>query len=315
MKFIQQLSLMIIVSFCLSGSLIAKQYIVAIRAHSGNELAHQKWQATIDWLNKKIPEHHFEMVSIVRLEEILVGVKNKEFDFLLTNPSSYVEANKLYGVEVITTLNNKRSNTAQNRFGSVIFTHARNTDIKKITDLKNKTVMIVAEPAFGGWQVAWLEMLKQDFDPYKNLHKIKLTKSGTQQEVVYAVRDNLVDVGIVRTDLLERMEKKGDLDMRYLRVINNKDITEFPFFLSTELYPEWTFSRLSHIPVIVSQNVKKALLSIPKESSAAMQGEYVGWVEPLDYSPVEKLMKTLSVGPYLDQTNNNEINISSGYKK
>jgi len=314
-KFIQQLSLMIIVSFYLSGLLLAKQYTVAVRAHSGNDVSYQKWQATIDWLNKKIPEHHFEMISFVSLEEILEQTRNKEFDFLLTNPSSYVEANKFYGVNAIATLNNKRGDSAQNRFGSVIFTHARNIDIKKIPDLKNKTLMIVSESAFGGWQVSWLEMLTQDFDPYKNLKEIKVTINGTQQEVVYAVKNNLVDVGVVRTDLLERMEKKGDIDMRYLRVINNKDIAEFPFFLSTKLYPEWAFAELNHVPAVVSRKVKTALLLIPKESSAAMKGQYVGWIEPLDYLPVENLMRTLSVGPYLESKKQSVINISNGYKK
>ena len=217
---------------------------------------------------------------------------------MLTNPSSFVEIEELYGAKVLVTLNNKRANTAQDRFGSVIFTHVRNEDILTIKDLKGKTLMAVSAPAFGGWRVAWMEMLEQGFNPLSELKSLMFTERGTQPEVVWAVRDGKADAGVVRTDLLERMEAEGKIDMRYFRVINNKDIKDFPFFQSTGLYPEWAFAAMKTVPPALAKQVQQTLLAIQPDSQAAQAGKYVGWVPARDYRSVRELMQRLKVGPY-----------------
>jgi len=280
------------------NSLLAKEYTVAVRAHKGIELAKQLWQPTVDFLNENAAGDSYVLLPVSSLNEISERAMKGQYDFVLTNPSSFVEINKLSGAKALVTLNNKRSNTKQNKFGSVIFTHAKNIDIQTIGNLKGKTLMAVSEQAFGGWRVAWLEMLENDFNPYKELGKLVFTKSQSQPEVVKAVQDGLVQVGVVRTDLLERMEKSGDIDMRYFRIINNKNISGFPFFLSTKLYPEWAFSASKHITTKHAKRIKGLLLSIASDSHAAEAGKYAGWIEPIDYSSVDLLMKRLKVGPY-----------------
>lgn len=278
--------------------LAAADYTLAVRAHRGIETAHKQWGPTIDVLNTKLPEHVFTLLPILSLNEISVRAGKNEFDFLLTNPSSHVEVSTLYGAKALVTLNNKRGFTEQSRFGSVIFTHVLQKDIKSIADLKGKSLMVVSEPAFGGWRVAWLEMLEQGFDPYVKLKELLFTKSKSQRDVVMAVKAQQAHAGVVRTDLLERMQQSGDIDMRYFRIINNKNDRTFPFFLSTKLYPEWAISALKTIPASDAKKVKQVLLSVGRESEAAIKGKYIGWIEPLDYQPVNKLMKRLKVGPY-----------------
>ena len=298
MKNITCFLFVLIFSFVSLGSVWATDYKVAVRAHKGIKGAIKKWSPTLAELSSQLKPHTFTLVPIVKLDEISERAAKADFDFVLTNPSSYVEIEQSYGGHVLATLNNKRANTAQSRFGSVIFTHARNTHIVSIHDLENKTLMVVSKPAFGGWRVAWLEMLEQGFDPVKNLKSLKFTESRTQPEVVHAVLDGKVDAGVVRTDQLERLEAAGKIDMRYLRVINNKDVREFPFFLSTKLYPEWAFAALKHVSEKEAKKVSEVLLSISEESQAAVKGKYIGWITPKDYTPVKQLMQRLKVGPY-----------------
>jgi len=280
------------------SDLWAAEYKVGVRAHRGLDYAIKQWQPTLDELAKQIKEHSFILKPIVSLDEISKTAGQAGFDFLLTNPSSYIEVEQLYGARALATLNNKRANTAQSRFGSVIFTHAQNMDILTINDLENRTVMVVSKPAFGGWRAAWLEMLEQGFDPYKKLKNLLYTESRTQSEVVRAVLEGKVDAGVVRTDQLERLEANGKLDMRYLRILNNKDVKGFPFFLSTKLYPEWAFASLKHVPNRDADRVVEVLLTIKKESKAAQSGKYIGWISPKDYGLVKQLMQRLKVGPY-----------------
>ena len=282
-------------------SLSAAEYKVAVRAHHGITDAFVQWQSTIDALKLALPEHDFILTPVVSLDEISSRTGKGEFDFVLTNPSSYVEIEQRYSARALVTLNNKRANQAQDRFGSVIFTHVKNADILRIQDLKGKTLMAVSEPAFGGWRVAWMEMLKHDFDPYQDLKELSFTKSGIQPDVVRAVRDRKIDAGVVRTDRLERMEDDGEIDMRYFRVLNNKDVKDFPFFLSTELYPEWVFSIATPRATEIEKKVTTTLLSLHPATSAAKKGKYMGWVTPRDYSSVRELMKRLKVGPYANK--------------
>ena len=298
MKFIVKESVVLLFALLFSPALFATDYTVAVRALRGIDVAVKSWTATMVLLNTQLSPHTFTLKPILNLNELSDAIGRGEYDFVLTNPSSYVEIEQLYGAKALATLNNKRANTAQDGFGSVIFTHANHTDILTLKDLKNKTLIAVSKPAFGGWRVAWLEMLEQGFDPEKDLKALMFTKGRTQEEVVWAVRDGEADAGVVRTDLLERLEAKGEIDMRYFRIINNKDIKTFPFFLSTKLYPEWAFATTKSVPTKLAQQVQQALHAITSDSLAAKKGKYIGWVAPRDYTSVNALMKKLKVGPY-----------------
>ncbi|MDH5436290.1 MAG: phosphate/phosphite/phosphonate ABC transporter substrate-binding protein [Gammaproteobacteria bacterium] len=276
----------------LSSVVGATDFKVAVRAKSGIEHAIAQWQPTVDYLNKKMPEHHFVLMPIVSLKEITIQAGLGSYDFVLTNPSSFTEIQSRHGVSPLATLVNDRSGHALTLFGSIIFTRAERVDILTIKDLRGKTIMGVSEPAFGGWRVGWLEMIENGIDPYK-VSNVIFSESKVQSEVVYAVRDKLADAGIVRTDQLERMEQSGKIDMRYFKVINNKDVKDFPFLLSTELYPEWPFSVMKHVPRDIAFQVKEVLFSIEKENNAAKAGKYIRWIEPLDYQKVRDLMQKL----------------------
>jgi hypothetical protein len=176
MKLVKRVIVLMFFSFIFNTVLIAGEYKVAVRAHHGLKDAHRQWQPTIDALSKSLPKHSFVLLPIVSLNEISRRVAQHEFAFVLTNPSSYVELESLYGAKALVTLNNKRANKAQDSFGSVIFTHVKYKDILSIEDMKGKTLMAVSEPAFGGWRVAWLEMLNHGFDPYSDLKNWFLLK-------------------------------------------------------------------------------------------------------------------------------------------
>jgi len=300
-----QLTTAIFISFLLSFTAQASEYRVAVRAHNGIETAKLKWQPTLDYLSKKIPDHTFMLIPVIDLNDITAGVANDEYSFVLTNPSSYVEINKLHNVRALVTLNNKRGNTGQTHFGSVIFIQSARDDINILDDLKGKSLMAVTPLGFGGWRVAWFELLKNNIDPFSDLQSVLYTQSSQQRDVVYAVRDGKTDAGIVRTDMLERMSEEGLIDLRYFRILNSQTTVGFPFFHSTQLYPEWPFAVTKKVPQEIVKKVKRALLNMPEDDSAAILGKYIGWVSALDYSSVNELMEKLQVGPYADVSSNN----------
>ena len=294
----QNLSLIIFLPmFVFSTFTSADTIKIGLRAHHGIEKSMRQWKQTADYLSEKIPEHKFIMVPLVGLTELMQEAEQNQFDFVLTNPSSFVEMELRLGASSILTLRNKRQGNPYTKFGSVIFTRKDNNDINEIKDLKNKKIIAVSKPAFGGWRVAVRELLNEGFDVYKEAKQVSFS-GGIQQDVVSIVRLGSADTGVVRTDMLERMAAAGLIKLNEFKIINKKSTKDFPFAHSTQLYPEWPFVKMRDTSSMLSKKVALALLTIPPEHPAAMAGKYVGWTVPEDYQPVHNLMKDLKVGTY-----------------
>lgn len=272
---------------------------IGLRAHSGAEIDMAKWQPTADYLSQKIPQHRFVMIPFEDLKNLSNAADHKMFDFVLTNPSSYVELEKKYGASRILTLQNLRQGGAYTQFGSVIFTRKDNNEINTLDDIKGKIFIAVSERAFGGWRVSWKEFVDNDIEPYEDFDKI-LFSGGIQEQVVHAVLSGKADAGTVRTDMLEGMAARGEIDLSQVKILSEKKKHHFPFLLSTELYPEWPFAKLKDTSPELAQQVAIALLSMSNKESAAITGRYYGWTVPLDYQPVHNLLQSLKVGVYSD---------------
>lgn len=289
--------LIIFTSLVISGVAVAEDIRIALRAHKGAQKGLEKWQATADYLSDKIPGYRFIMVPFENNSALNQAVSHDEFHFCITNPASAVEHKIRYAAQPLATLVNKRQGKGYSKFGSVIFTRSDRNDINKLNDLKGKVFLGVDELGFGGWRVAWRELLKNNINPYSDFKEVHFA-GGKQQKVVYAVRDGKVDAGSVRTDMLERMAASGKIDLNNYKVIGKKETEGFPFLHSSELYPEWLFSATRTMDDQLKTQVITALFSIPSDGLAAKKGKYVGWISPLDYTPVENLLKELGVGPY-----------------
>lgn len=288
------MSLLLFVFSTIAG---ADTITIGLRAHKGIEKSMLQWEKTADYLSEQIPEHKFIMVPLVGLTELMQEAEQNRFDFILTNPSSYVEMELRFGASAILTLNNKRLGKPYSQFGAVIFTRKDNNDINDIYDLQGKKIVAVSKRAFGGWRVAVRELLNHGLDIYKESKQISFS-GGVQQDVVSIVRLGIADAGIVRTDMLERMAADGVIKLNDFKVINSKTTKGFPFYHSSQLYPEWPFVKMRGTSSVLSKKVALALLTIPVDHPAALAGKYVGWTVPEDYRSVHKLMQDLKVGPY-----------------
>jgi methyl-accepting chemotaxis protein PixJ len=272
---------------------------IGILAKRGDDKVTQQWQATADYLTQEVPGYEFELVPL-DFEETYQAVKDGTIDFVIANSGMYVDFEGRYNANRIATLKNLRLGNPYTLFGGVIFRRADRPDIQTLKDLKGKKMMAVNETSLGGWQMQWREMKRAGIDRQKDLKSLEFGE--THDNVVYAVRDGLVDVGAVRTDTLERMANEGKIDLSQFMVINQKPElqTDFPFLLSTDLYPEWPFAATQNTPNELSEDVSAALLRMPADSQAAKDAKAEGWTVPLNYRPVDDLFLELQIGPYED---------------
>ncbi|MES9850945.1 MAG: PhnD/SsuA/transferrin family substrate-binding protein [Candidatus Thiodiazotropha sp. L084R] len=268
---------------------------IGVLSHRGDQATLRMWGPTAEYLSASIPLHDF-IIRPLKFDEVNPVVDAGEVDFVLVNPGIYVNLEVKYRVSRIATLYNRRNDVPYKIFGGVIFTRHDHSEINTLEDLRGHTMMAVYTTSLGGFQMAMREMVEHGIDPYSDLKELRF--GGIHDRVVMSVLDGEVDIGTVRTDILERMASAGTIDLKDFRIINPQEVAEFPFALSTRLYPEWPFSKVAHTADNLAQQVAVALLNMPHDHHAALAGAYAGWTIPLDYQPVHDLFMSLKLPPY-----------------
>lgn len=278
-----------------TNNAFAGDYKIGVLAKRGFAKATKKWSDTAEYLTQNIKEDNFTIVPL-DFDDVFPAIEKKEVDFFLVNSSMFVTAQVKYGSSAIATMINSRQGKALKSFGGVILTYIDRDDINSVADIKGKIFMAVKESSFGGWQMAYKEILDKGINPMNDFASLQF--GGKHDNVVFAVQNGEVDAGTVRTDTLERMATAGDIDMSEFKIISAKKYSDFPFVVSTALYPEWPFAKIAETSDKVASRVANTLVDMKADSKAAKSAKIVGWTPPLDYSEVEDLQKLLKVGAY-----------------
>jgi len=204
------ISLIFIFAFSMqsvAGQVESESLKIGVLSKRGPEMVFKRWNTMADYLTEKLPEYQFNIVPLT-FEEIEPAVAERQIDFLLTNSGMFVNLSFAYDLSAIATLKRKILGHAYMEFGSVVFTRFDTLDITEYADLQNRHVAAVNEQSLGGWIGALRELDSLDIsqDSFDSLAFL-----GTHDAVVYAVKNDLADVGIVRTDTLERMAAEGKI--------------------------------------------------------------------------------------------------------
>jgi ABC-type phosphate/phosphonate transport system substrate-binding protein len=135
---------------------------------------------------------------------------------IFTNPWFYVRAKVLKKAKALVTV---KYQTSGDRMCGVIFTR-KDSGINSLADIRGKVLMCPKLSSPGGWLFQKGEIVNAGITPEKDFDKLLETAKESHDEVVFAVRDKKVDVGTVRNNLLETMQREGKIDMQEFRVLN-----------------------------------------------------------------------------------------------
>ena len=271
---------------------LAQTINIYVNVPNNSALTLSKWSATLEHLQKKLPQYSFKFIPIKPkdIEKVKNLLSEKKIDFLLTQALIYSELEYSHHISRILTLSNAYGMT---KFGSVFITH-KGTNIKTLGDIEGKKIVAVAPMGFGGWLIAYNELYEQGIDP---LSDEKVHFLGSHEKIVKAIINKDYEVGIIRTGMLEELSSKGLINLDDLFIINEKQ-TPYPLRISTKLYPEWAFAVANHVNNEVSSNVFKVLVAIEADDKAAKQGQYTHWHIAEDYSDVDALLKKFHLAQY-----------------
>jgi two-component system, LuxR family, sensor histidine kinase TtrS len=252
---------------------------IGVLAQRGAETAMKEWGPLGEHLAKELGE-----------QVTIVPVKFSEFrDWYWSEPKAYIIANSWFyvrakvrrGASALATIKYKGQGTF---FGGVIFAR-RDSGIASIQDLKGKVVMCPRFSSLGGWLFQKGVMVKHGVTPEKDFKMLLESPDESHDGVVLAVRDRKADVGTVRTNLMEAMQREGKIDLKDFIILNSQHHDNFSVVCSTPLYPDWPVAAMGQVSQEQAEKLKNVLLAIPPGHPVLEQARGIErFIGPLDYS-------------------------------
>jgi two-component system, LuxR family, sensor histidine kinase TtrS len=277
----------------LAGTQAYGEIKLGMLAQRGPEAALKEWGPLTAQLSEKLGDK----VTLVPLKfsEFMEFCDQERNGFIFGNPWFYVRAKVLKGARALVTVKYQGSGA---EFGGVIFTR-KDSGIRTLQEIAGKVVMCPKLSSPGGWLFQKGEIVRHGITPEKDLKLLLETPAESHDEVVYAVRDGKADVGTVRTNILETMQREGKIRIDDFVILNRMEHKDFPEVCSTELYPDWPVAALGKTPPELAEKMKKALLEIPAGAPILEQARKIErFVDALSYERMEDLCKLLNVEPF-----------------
>ena len=259
------------------------------------EATRQQWAPLAEHLNQQIAGSRFVLVPL-HLDDLNRAVEAGNIDFVLTQPEHYVMLRTRHGLAAVATLMPLAGGLPVSRIGGVIVTRSGRGDIRELADLREKTVAAPHQNSLAGYRLQQWTLLQAGINLPDDLKGIAFT-GQSQDEVIRQVVNDQVDVGFVRTGLIESMIDEGRLDAGAIKVINPQLDPGFPLRRSTGLYPEWPFLASGRVPEPLIKAVVMALLQIKPDDPVALAGKFYGFSPPADYGALESMLLELDAHP------------------
>ena len=274
---------------------------IGILAYRPKAQVESHWQALLPYLDQHFKERfhaeHFQL-KVYDYQELESAIQRREIDFIVTNPASYVLLEHRLGLtQPLAGLVTEYQGIPMRGFGGTMLVKADRNDLNTLNDVKGKRIGAVASDSFGGYQMQVLELAEHGLKLSRDAKSIEML-GMPHDKVVQALIDGRIDVGFVRSGLLEEMLSEKKLTPGVLKVFNQQELPGFPLAVSTKLYPEWPVAALPHVSPDHAAQFTAALLSIPEGSSLTKAIGIHSFVIPYNYEPVRDLARTLRVPPY-----------------
>lgn len=268
---------------------------LAIFAYRPKPIMTKQFGPLAAYLDAAVPEAHV-VLKVLSQTEIEGALARGEIDLVFTNPGHFVllrRLNQLTGA--MATQITLEQGQRVNQLGGVILTTAEHREINNIKDLVNKRIAVPGKKYLGGYQAQAYELMEAGVDP--NLD-VELYVVGSHDGVIQSLLAGEAEAGFVRTGIVEAMIREGKLPVNRLKVIQPQEHANFPFRVSTRLYPEWAFAALPHVDEHISAKIAAALLNLDPDMPAAKTADLHGFSVPADYTPVEELARALRLPPF-----------------
>ena len=262
---------------------------IGVFSPEGFETGMHRWQPTANYLSQQHSNWHFQVLPYQNLDELEQDARRGKFDFVLTQPASFVRLQQQAGLLRLLTRRQNDKNQAYTHSAVVVFTRADNRQLRNIADLGQSRLVTTTRHDYSAWQLVQLELLRHQQDPDDLLSRA--TFSGDARRVLAGVMGGEYPVGAMAAHDFARFLREGRITPEAVRILDARQSPDFPFQYSGRLYPEWPLGALPGTPVQLREAVVNSLQSLPARHDALQAGGYGGWAKANNYHTVRPLLE------------------------
>ena len=250
--------------------------------------ANAQYGPLISYLEETL-KRPFELVPLDQ-EAQFTEVAQNNLQFTLNNPLAGEQLRRLYDTELLATLS--RANTGTEFSGLIIV--RPDSGINTISDLTGKHGACVAfQTAAAGCAFQIFHLQQNGIDPFTDF--ASFVEVPSQDNIVFSVLNNTLDVGFIRTGQLEKMVVEGTiLNIDELTILDRAE-DDFFYPHTTRLYPEWPFAALANTDPELKEEVRVALLALTDEHPAMVAANANAFVPAIDYTAIGELIEVLQL--------------------
>ncbi len=278
------------VAFASASALAAgdRPLSLAIMYSYGSEITSSWYASTVRTIREAVAPQPL-IVSTYDPDAFLEAAQRRAFDLAIASSGlTSLMISRTDGMPLLAITTDRTPDANFGNGGTIIVRNDRD-DLQTLADLKGKTVAVMSQTAFAGWQVVLMEMIREGLDPSKNFFKKVIVTGAPMARITDAVQAREADAGFVTTCLLEGLEEKGLLAPGLFRVLNEQKDDRNACRHSTALYPNWL---LTIKPTVSSEDARKIterLLALPKGEDG------LRWTIPTDHRRIYELFSTLQM--------------------
>lgn len=213
-------------------------------------------------------------------------IGQKKIDISYSNPFIYVIISHRYGVRAFARITEI---TGKNNFRGQIICRADNSNIKTLSDCRNKRWIAVDPVSAGGYLYPLGHFIEHGIKK-SDFSEIAFSPGpgGQQEKVVLSVYAGKYDVGTIREGTLNVVADR--IDINKIRVIAN-----------TRWYPSWVYAARSDLEPEFVKKIMQAFLNLDynqNEHKQILEHAYITSIIPAedkDFDPVRKLAAQIAI--------------------
>ncbi|MEQ1528044.1 MAG: PAS domain S-box protein [Methylococcales bacterium] len=229
------------------------------------------------------------------------AIKARRLDVIITNPSDYLYYAHKIGLSapiasIVAESPGNKAHQPLRGYGGAIVARAENNQVNSLADLRGKRIAIPDLSSFGGYQIQAYELL--NIGLHLSQDSQLLVTGLPYERVMQALLDNHADVALLRTGVLEAMQQEGKLAAGEIKVIATRNLSAYPFQISTRLYPERPVAIMPQVSEQLAKRITAALLEFPDDGKIAKAMGIHGFTLPYNYDSVVDVTRTLRLPPF-----------------
>lgn len=211
-------------------------------------------------------------------------------DFMILNPVMSTLVAHRYDGELLA---NVERGSGGSKIGGVILSK-KGSGITKGTDLRGKTVMTYKKASAAAY-IFQLHHLKAQGVTESDFASTRIAKR--QDDIILAVRAGIIDVGFVKTGLLEVMAKEGKISLDDFEIVDQRS-EGFANVHSTTLYPEWYLLATSKEGKKHASKIARAAITLSADHDAAKKAKINGFIKPISTKNLDDMLRDMNLAPF-----------------